>query len=200
MRKYGLLAVAVLFLAVVFSGCATTGGTEQAGGTATAAAAPTGSGNKVNLWNFESKTADGWAGNGKWAERLTVNTDPKFVKEGGFSLKIDAKGCKGWEQNIALNGGPFPEQFAKLASLTMDVYVPKESIKGMEYAQIFLVVSGSANSWYQVQQGIKEGWNSLEYKIEPGAIDGDIWKVYFVFNSGGTFSGPVYIDNVVGTY
>ncbi len=191
MKKAMVLAM-VLAMAVFF-GCA---GVEETGSVSKAAVS--GTGDSIVLFNFESKTTDGWEGKGKWAEALSVNTDPKFVKEGGASLKINAKGSKGWNQDIATFSGPFAEGFGKLKAITMDVYVPKESVKGLEYSQIFLVISGSANSWYQVPQGLKEGWNSLKYELDSDNIDGDLWHMYFVFNSGGAFAGPVYIDNVKG--
>jgi hypothetical protein len=156
--------------------------------------------NKVTLWNFESKTADGWAGTGKWAEAVTANDDPKFVREGKYSLRINAEGSSGWNQDIAVNGGPFPAEFSKLKVITMDVYVPAETIKGTAYAQLFIVISGSANPWYQVPQDLKEGWNSLEYKLSTDDVNGDISQVLFVLNSDVALGGPVYIDNVVGKY
>ncbi|HUJ08611.1 MAG TPA: hypothetical protein VL171_01165 [Verrucomicrobiae bacterium] len=156
--------------------------------------------NAVTLWNFESKTTDGWAGTGNWSEADTVNDDPNFVKQGKYSLKINAKGSSGWNQDIAVNEGPFAPGFGKFKTITMDVYVPKESIEGLQYAQIFLVISSSANSWFQVPQDIKEGWNSLQYNIEPNEVSDDVSQVYLVFNSDLAFGGPVYIDNVVGEY
>jgi hypothetical protein len=198
MKKGLMFLCSAIVLAMVFAGCASTAAVSNDKAAANGAAVTSGS--TVNLWNFESKTADGWYGKGKWADAVTVNSDPKFVKEGKYTLKIDAKTSKGWNQDIAMNDGPFPEQFQKLKAIDMDVYVPAESVKGLEYSQIFIVISGSANSWYQVPQGLKPGWNSLEYKMETDNISGDIWHVYFVFNCGGAFAGPVYIDNVVGKY
>jgi len=193
MKKFLFLFFVVLVVFVF--GCATV---EEEGGSGKVASS-TASGTLV-LWNFESNSTDGWYGKGKWANACTVNSDAKFVKEGKYSLKIDAKGSKGWNQDIALNDGPFSGDFGNLKSITMDVYVPETSMKGLEYGQIFLVISGSANSWYQIPQGLKPGWNKLVYKLESDNIAGDIWHIYFVFNSGGDFKGPVYIDNVVGNF
>lgn len=208
--KRALFALSLVVLPAFIMGCAST--SSVAPESKTAAAAPqvkpaavppvvqSTPGRTVTLWNFESKTTDGWAGTGQWSQAITVNDDTEFVKEGKYSLKINAKDSKGWNQDIAVNGGPFPSEFSKLKAITMDVYVPKETISGLQYAQMFLVVSGSANAWYQVPQDLKEGWNSLEYKIETDEVNGDISQVYFVFNSDAAFSGPVYIDNVVGKY
>ena len=193
MKKFLFLFFVVLVVFVF--GCATV---EEEGGSGKVASS-TASGTLV-LWNFESNSTDGWYGKGKWTNACTVNSDAKFVKEGKYSLKIDAKGSKGWNQDIALNDGPFSGDFGNLKSITMDVYVPETSMKGLEYGQIFLVISGSANSWYQIPQGLKPGWNKLVYKLESDNIAGDIWHIYFVFNSGGDFKGPVYIDNVVGNF
>lgn len=193
MKRFLMLFVVAL---IVFTfGCATV---EEESGSAKVSSLS--SGNQVTMWNFESNTTDGWYGKGKWSNACTVNADEKFVKEGKYSLKIQAKGSKGWNQDIAINDGPFIENFGNLKSITMDVYVPVESMKRLEYGQIFLVISGSANSWYQLPQGLKPGWNKIVYKLEEDNIAGDIWHIYFVFNSGGDFKGPVYIDNVTGNF
>jgi hypothetical protein len=192
-----LLALASVF-AFVFAGCASAPAASAgaSAGQTTAAAASSTSSAATSLFNFESNTTDGWHGNGKWGKRMTVNADPKFVTEGKYSLKIDAKGCAGWNQDVAIFEGPFNENFGKFTSISMDVIVPKESIAGTEYAQIFVVISGSANSWYQIPQGLKEGVNKLTYTIDKANTSGDIWKMYLVFNSGKAFDGPVYIDNI----
>ncbi len=196
-----VLALMGIAVVMVFAGCASTGAAADTSASAAPAAstAPV-AGNTFVICNFESKTTDGFEGKGKWADALKVNDDAKFVKEGKYSLKINAKGSTGWNQDIAVSAGPFPDKFNRLKAITMDVFVPKESIKGTEYFQIFFVVNGSANAWYQVPQGLKEGWNSLEYKIDTDNVSGDIWHVYMVFNSGGTLAGPVYIDNIAGQY
>ena len=193
--KKGLmfLAVAMMFV-FVFAGCAS----APAADAGKAGAAVTTGSAGVPLWNFESNTTDGWHGNGKWGKRMTVNADPKFVTEGKYSLKIDATGCTGWNQDVAIFDGPFNDSFGKFTSISMDVIVPKESIAGIDYAQIFVVISGAANSWYQVPQGLKEGVNKLVYAIDNSNTSGDLWHMYLVFNSGKPFTGPVYIDNVTG--
>jgi ABC-type Fe3+-hydroxamate transport system substrate-binding protein len=216
--KKGLFALNAVALLAFFAGCASTNSvapenkTTVAAPQAQAATAPqvepvaapqairSAAGNTVTLWNFESKTTDGWAGTGQWSQAVTVNDDPNFVKQGKYSLKINAKGSNGWNQDIAVNEGPFPSEFSKLKTITMDVFVPKETIAGLQYAQLFIVISSSANSWYQVPQDLKEGWNSLEYKIETNEVSGDISQVYLVLNSDAALGGPVYIDNVVGEY
>ncbi len=208
MRKVLLfLALAVLVLPMVFSGCATPEGTASSGTTATTAAAAgatttaqaaatTGKG--TVLWGFESNSTDGWQGKGKWADACQVNDDPKYVTEGKYSMKIDTKNSAGWNQNVAINDGPFSPDLTKFTSITMDVYVPKSTIADMDYAQIFLVFSGSANAWYQVQGFLKAGWNKLEYKLDSSQLSGDMWHMYLVLNSGKPFGGPIYIDNISG--
>ena len=194
--KRMVLLVAVVALVAVLTGCATT---ETAGGSSAAvAAASAPAGSAFSLWNFEDGTTSGFAGKGKWSEVCSVNEDAKFVKEGAKSLKINAKGSTGWNQDICTNSGPFHENFNKLKEITMDVYVPADTMKGLEYGQIFIVISGSANAWYQVPQALKVGWNSLVYKIDTDNVSGDIWHMYLVFNSNVAFNGPVYVDNVMG--
>jgi len=222
--KKGLFALTAVTLLAFVMGCTSTGSVAAGSKTTTvtsqapapaptpqtqeappqvqapAPPAPVAATHTVTLWNFESKTTDGWAGTGKWAEAVTANDDAKFVREGKYSLEINAEGSSGWNQDIAVNSGPFPAEFSKLKAITMDVYVPAETIKGTQYAQLFIVISGSANPWYQVHQELKEGWNSLEYKLETDDVNGDISQVFFVLNSDVALGGPLYIDNVVGKY
>ena len=179
-----------------FTGCETVQTAGSASTAVAAASAPAGS--AFSLWNFEDATTNGFAGKGKWSDVCSVNDDAKFVKEGAKSLKINTKGSTGWNQDICANSGPFHENFNKLKAITMDVYVPADTMKGLEYAQIFIVISGSANAWYQVPQALKVGWNSLEYKIDTDNVSGDIWHMYLVFNSNAALNGPVYVDNVMG--
>jgi hypothetical protein len=120
------------------------------------------------------------------------------VTEGKYSMMIDTKNSSGWNQNVAINDGPFSADLGKFTSLTMDVYVPKSTIADMDYAQIFLVFSGSANAWYQIQGFLKAGWNHLEYKLDDSQINGDMWHMYLVLNSGKPWGGPIYIDNIAG--
>ena len=194
--KKGLAVLAVAVLVFVFAGCESV--EVKSDTKVSSASASSGSGNV--MWNFESKGTDGWYGKGKWAYACTSNDMPKYVREGKYSLKIDAKGSKGWNQNIAMQDGPFHEEFGKLKKITMDVYVPAKTMKDVEYAQIFLVISGSSNSWYQVPQGLKTGWNKLVDALDEDNIAVDIWHIYLVFNSGGSLGGPVYVDNIVGVF
>src|SRR5271157_5441963 len=98
MRKVFLfLALALLVLSMMFSGCATpqataSGNTQTAnsaaGGTTTTAQATTAqatTGKGTMLWGFESNSTEGWAGKGKWADACQVNSDPQYVTEGKYS-------------------------------------------------------------------------------------------------------------------
>jgi hypothetical protein len=152
----------------------------------------------VSLWNFESQTTDGWHGNAKWAESCSVNTDPQFVKEGKYSLRVELKGSKGWNQDVAVFDGPFPENFAKFKTVTIDMFVPGSTVAGLEYAQVFLVISGSVNGWYQQYLGMKSNWNRLVFKMDPAQLEGDLFHAFIVFNTSAPFNGPVYIDNIRG--
>ena len=223
--KHRLIVVSLTaFLLVLIAGCSSTRSVTKASKSSAApprtmsavAPAPAGevvsapmavtpelvapSTNALVLWNFESKTTDGWSGKEKWAGADTVNEDPAFVKDGKYSLRINAKGSNGWNQDIAVNDGPFPSELTKLKAITMDIYAPKESMEGLPYVQVFLVISSSANGWYQVQQELKPGWNSLEFNINPEDVNGEIWQVYLVLNSSQELNGPIYVDNVIGKF
>jgi hypothetical protein len=195
--KKALVLMAAAVVVMMFAGCASTETAGGSGSTVAAAAAP---GAGLVLWNFESGALDGWEGKGKWAEALTINSDPKFVKEGKYSMKVNAKGSKGYNQDICVFACPCNENFGKMKAITMDVFVPAETIKGMEYMQLFIIINGSANSWYQIPLALKAGWNALNYPLESASIDGDIWKIFLVINNPDSTpaAGPIYIDNVQG--
>ncbi len=151
----------------------------------------------IVLWNFEDGTTDGWHGAGaKWGKASSVNNKSDFVSEGKYSLEINCKGSTDWNQDAAVNDGPFPKEFQKLVEITMDVFVPAETLKGMEYAELYFVISGAANTWYQLKQQLNQGWNNLVFKVDTANVRGEIWHTYIVVNSTEPFNGPIYVDNV----
>src|SRR5271157_2810521 len=68
---------------------------------------------RLMLWNFEDGTTDGWHGAGaKWGKASSINTVPNFISDKGkYSLKINCKGSTDWNQDVAVNDGPFPKEF-----------------------------------------------------------------------------------------
>jgi alpha-L-arabinofuranosidase len=154
--------------------------------------------NVVTLWSFESGTTEGWHGVNKSAKSSSVTTAKDYVTEGKYALKVDIKDVKGWNQDICLNEGPFSPEFHKLKEITADVTVPDSSITGMTYQEIYLVISGKANAWYQLKAPLKAGKNELSFKIDNAKVQGEIWKVYFIVNSTEAWTGPIYVDNIKG--
>ncbi|PKL91570.1 MAG: hypothetical protein CVV21_05980, partial [Candidatus Goldiibacteriota bacterium HGW-Goldbacteria-1] len=150
------------------------------------------------LWGFDSGTTEGWHGVNKNAAACSVAKGAEFVTGGTSALKIDLKGVKGWNQDIALFEGPFSADFHKLKELTMDVYVPEASVKGMTYQEMYFVISGKANAWYQLKKQIKPGMNEVVFPIDNTKVKGEVWKVYIVVNSTEAWSGPIYVDSIRG--
>ena len=152
----------------------------------------------VTLWNFETGTTEGWTGAGKYAKSCSVNTNPEYVSEGKYSLKIDVTGSTAWNQDVAVNNGPFSPQVNQLVEIMMDVYVPAESVKGMEYQELYVVFSSKSNNWYQLKQQLLVGKNKVALKIDNSKIKEDMWHIYLVVNSSQPFKGPIYVDNIKG--
>jgi len=153
---------------------------------------------KLELWNFEDGTTDGWHGAGaKWGKACSINTDKSFISESAkYSLKINVKGSTDWNQDAAVNDGPFPKEFQKLVELTMDVYVPPDTMKGMEYAELYFVISGQANTWYELKAQLNQGLNNIRFKVDTANVRGEIWHTYIVVNSSQPFNGPIYVSNI----
>jgi len=153
---------------------------------------------KVKLWSFETGTTEGWNGAGKWAKACSVTDNPKFVTEGKYALKIDATGSTDWNQDAAVNSGPFIKEINKLVEMSMDVIVPAESAKGMEFQELYLVCSSKTNNWYQLKKQLTIGKQKVTFKIDNSKIKEDMWHIYLVVNNSQPWSGPIYVDNIVG--
>lgn len=154
---------------------------------------------RVSLWSFETGTTEGWQGAAKWNKSCSVTTDPEYVTEGKYALKIDCTTSVDWNQDICVNSGPFDlAAINKIVEVTMDVTLPLESVKGLEYHELYLVFSGKANSFYSLKAPMAPGKNTLRFKIDNAKIKSDIWHVYLVLNNSQKYKGPIYVDNIVG--
>ena len=151
---------------------------------------------RVTLWNFESGTTEGWHGNGKFAKSCSVSKE--HASEGKYSLKVDLTGSKDWNQDVMVNDGPFDPAVNKLVELSFDVYVPETSIKGLEYQEMYLVCSSKSNAWYQLKSPLNPGENKIVFKLDNTKINQDMWHIYLVTNNNQPFTGPIFIDNMVG--
>jgi len=152
--------------------------------------------NKVKLWSFESGTTEGWHGAGKWVKACSASTS--HATQGKYSLKVDVTGSIDWNQDVAVNDGPFPSAINNLVEISMDVYVPKASVEGLEYQEFYVVFSSKSNNFYQSKKQLAVGANKCVFKLDNNAIKEDMWHVYFVVNTSQKWKGPIYIDNVIG--
>jgi len=152
----------------------------------------------VSLWSFDSGTTEGWHGVNKYAKACSAAKGAEFVTSGASALEIDLTGVKGWNQDVALFEGPFPPAFHGLKEITMDVYVPEASVKGMTYQEMYFIISGKANAWYQLKKQIKPGMNQVVLPVDNSKVKGEVWKVYIVVNSTEAWTGPIYVDTIKG--
>ena len=82
--------------------------------------------------------------------------------------------------------------------LSVDVNVPASSIKGMEFEELYLVCSSKSNNWYQMKAQLAPGKQTVVFKIDNSKIKQDMWHIYLVVNNSQPWTGPIYIDNIIG--
>ncbi|HNX95336.1 MAG TPA: serine/threonine-protein kinase [Holophaga sp.] len=150
------------------------------------------------LWNFENGTLEGWHGSGPWANACSITQDARYVTEGRAALKLDCSGSMDWNQNLAINDGPFPRDIHHLIQVTVDVNAPQDSVSGMDYCEIYLVFMCRPNGWYEIKRQFRPGRQTITFDVDPSRIQQEIWHVYLVLNSSQPFKGPIYVDRVTG--
>lgn len=178
----------------------------------------------VKTWDFEDITDHDWGiydeDRGRVIETPDVNRSQKFAKEGDWSLEVndiniptvsdkDRPGVKKWPA-VRYKGG------LSKAKVIASVYVPSNA--NFRYADVkFFLHDGR---WVCQQSGTKvrsgegasylEGvilepgrWVDLSWDLRPHKTHGwtSPWPVRDAFGiqvyvEDGTFTGPIYIDNV----
>jgi hypothetical protein len=103
-----------------------------------------------------------------------------------------------WNQNLAINDGPFPRDIHHLIQVTVDVNAPQDSVSGMDYCEIYLVFMCRPNGWYEIKRQFRPGRQTITFDVDPSRIQQEIWHVYLVLNSSQPFKGPIYVDRVTG--
>ena len=137
------------------------------------------------MFDFESGT-EGFAGK--------TSTSPTGATSGKSALAIDAKGSKGWDQDLALCQQN--QDWSDATELVMDVNVPAASMAGVDFADFIPVFSGPANSWYALAK-TKLVPGKIEVKVPAdGSKIATPTKFYLVINSGTPLAGPIYVDNI----
>lgn len=154
---------------------------------------------RVMLWNFESGTTEGWHGLGTQAKVCSVvpvKGDPAGSK---FRLKADITGSMGWNQEAMMFDGPFTKDMYRLVEFSFDVDIPAESVKGLEYQQLVLVIQSKTNQFYQsANKDVMPGKSRVVFKIDPSKFKEDLWHIILIVNNTQPFKGPIYIDNIGG--
>ena len=150
------------------------------------------------LWNFEKGTLEGWHGSGAWANACSITREARYVTEGRAALKLDCSGSTDWNQDLAVNDGPFPRDIHHLIQVAVDVTAPEASVSDMDYCEIYLVFMCHPNGWYQIKRQFRPGRQTITFDVDPSRIQQEIWHVYLVLNSSQPFKGPVYVDRITG--
>lgn len=162
------------------------------------------------LVGFESDTAVVADPNEASENRASINTDPAFVAQGSRSLKLDLTGVGGWHNNWFVIDLPQPIDIKGHQVLTMDVYIPLESLdNGVPEGGWFqfnphpttttVDPSGdtvAADTWYG-PRNMGAGWNHLVWDLKNGT-DTQVTRLAFAGNTNGDkpYSGVVYVDNI----
>ena len=128
-----------------------------------------------------------------------VSQDGTTLTEGSGSLRIDADGSQGWNQNLAVCADvPMADKWETFKAMSLDVYLQGGALAKAGYGEFYIVTQSPSNNWYEIKLKLKEGWNHLRSDVDGTQFKGGVTKVYLVFNSGGPIVGPAIVDNIRG--
>jgi hypothetical protein len=162
------------------------------------------------ITGFEVNDVTGIASDPKGAggNLASLNTDAQFVAEGSKSLKLDLTDIGGGFDNLFSINLPEPIDISGYQTLTMDVYVPLDSLdhgnpEGGWYQffpHYFTANPDDATMTNESWLGIRNlhaGWNHLNWDLATGT-DTKLMQLAFGDSSNGDkpYSGPVYVDNI----
>lgn len=178
----------------------------------------------VKTWDFEDITNHDWGiydeDKGRVIETPDVNRSQKFAKEGNWSLEVNNIDI----ETKSTLGAPavmkwptvYYEDGLRKAKVTASVYVPSSADFRFADVKFFLhdgrwvwhesgkkVLSGKGAPYYEGMI-LKPGqWVDLSWDLRPHKTHGwtSPWPVRDAFGikvyvQEGTFTGPIYIDNV----
>ncbi len=135
---------------------------------------------------------------------IAGNTDKKFITQGTGSLKIDMTGLSaGFSKGLAgadTLGVAF--DVSKATAIHLDLFGPAASAPtpgDNGWHVLGFIVQGDGGSINPLAGGYVDGqWNTLEIALSPdqARLLGTLRGISFVRNSGDTWLGPIYIDNL----
>lgn len=151
--------------------------------------------NNFLLYGFNSFDTEGWQGKVSYSE--------EHPTEGKGCLKIDTKGARGWNEDLAW---VVPSQLAyyqelyKIKQISLDLYIPAGVLGLNKEVEVNFISSGPVNNWAVHKTVLKsEGVNHLVFDISQDELR-DAWKFILVFNSKEALTGPIFMDQVTGTW
>jgi hypothetical protein len=142
--------------------------------------------------------------------RASINTDPAFVAEGSQSLKVDLTDLAGWRDTYFAVDLAEPIDIQGHQVLSMDVYVPAESLNPDNTAGGWFQFTphptltnpddeaATSESWLGMRQiRVEGGWHRLVWDLWNGT-DTKITRIAVAGNTNGDrgWTGPIYVDNI----
>lgn len=135
---------------------------------------------------------------------ITVNTDKQFIQAGAGSLKIDLTGlASGYSSSLAgATDLGITFDASKATAIHLDLYGPSTSAPtagNNGWHIIGFTVTGDGGSVSMDTGGyVDDQWNTLEIPLTPdqAALLKNVTGISLIRNSGDTWNGPIYIDNL----
>jgi hypothetical protein len=131
----------------------------------------------------------------------SISADAQFAAQGSKSLKLDLKDVSGWNDPAFTIALPAPVDIKGYQVLTMDVFIPEDSITSSWYQfHPRITTTDAADPSMTVVTGygagnMHSGWNHLMWTLKNGT-DTKITQISSAVNSGDAYSGPIYVDNI----
>jgi hypothetical protein len=155
------------------------------------------------LFSFEDDKLDGWISdpnNTGSNELASLNTDPQFVSDGKGSLKLNLTDIGGWKEPVLAVDLAEPLDLKDWGAISMDVYVPAESLYPDQpggWFQLDPRMATANGTAYYGNRDCHAGWNHWTWNLAAGKNEG-ITRIFFAANTDGArpWTGPIYIDNI----
>jgi len=194
MKRYYLFSVVTAALALTTA--------SSAFAAATGVLNPTPNRESKLLVDFENATTVTGDPNGAGENRASVSSDAEFVAEGAKSLKLDMTNVPGgWHDHEFTIDLAQPVDIKGFQTLSMDVYIPEDSIESSYYQFDLRTTTTNAGDdtmttvSYYGPRNLHTGWNHPTWTLQNGT-DTKITQIDFSGNSGADYHGPFYIDNI----
>lgn len=155
------------------------------------------------IFGFDNPTDAGLFTSGDGAP-IAGNTDKQFISQGNGSLEIDLKGLdSGYSRGVAGAADlGIPFDLSKATAIHLDLFGPAASAPtpgDNSWHMLGFTVTGSGGSVTMGAGAYVDGqWNILEIPLSPDEAQklGTLKGISLIRNSGDTWNGPIYIDNL----